>query len=105
MAYRMILISWGFMQRNLGQVLSQLLQSGVSEMPMLLMVYFQTDQFAQIETMARSILDMHVAIRKLPCSSLFHGIIHCSNMRFFFILEAKLGLFEMQKLFASIQNS
>ncbi|KAI7883222.1 hypothetical protein K492DRAFT_205507 [Lichtheimia hyalospora FSU 10163] len=67
-------------QRNLGQVLSQLLQSGVSEMPMLLMVYFQTDQFAQIETMARSILDMHVAI-------------------------PKLGLFEMQKLFASIQNT
>ena len=57
------------MQRNLGQVLSQLLQSGVSEMPMLLMVYFQTDQFAQIETMARSILDMHVAIRKLSIFS------------------------------------
>lgn len=102
MAYMMMLMPWAFMQHNLGQVLSQLLQSGVSEMPMLLMVYFQTDQFAQIETMARSILDMHVAIRKLPLS---FGIIHCSNLMFFFILKAKLGLFEMQKLFASIQNS
>lgn len=81
MAYMMMLMPWAFMQHNLGQVLSQLLQSGVSEMPMLLMVYFQTDQFAQIETMARSILDMHVAIRKLPLS---FGIIHCSNLMFFF---------------------
>lgn len=72
--YIMILMSCAIMQRNLGQVLSQLLQSGVSEMPMLLMVYFQTDQFAEIETMARSILDMHVAIRKLPLSLWDHSL-------------------------------
>ncbi|KAG2219444.1 hypothetical protein INT45_002329 [Circinella minor] len=67
-------------QRTLASVLSQLLQTGVSEMPMLLMVYFQTDQFGQIETMARSILDMNVAI-------------------------PKLALFEMQKLFRSIDTN
>lgn len=49
-------------------------------MPMLMMVYFQTDQFAQIETMARSILDMHVAIRKLSFPPLFFLGIHCSDM-------------------------
>ncbi|KAI9493494.1 hypothetical protein BDB00DRAFT_787979 [Zychaea mexicana] len=67
-------------KRTLAGVLSQLLQTGVSEMPMLLMVYFQTDQFGQIEAMARSILDMNVAI-------------------------PKLALFEMQKLFRSIDTN
>ncbi|KAI9311697.1 hypothetical protein BX666DRAFT_2031848 [Dichotomocladium elegans] len=68
------------LQRDFINVITHLLRSSISEMPMLMMVYFQTDQFGQIESMARSILDMHVAI-------------------------PKLGLFEMQKLFRSIQQS
>ncbi|OAD76149.1 hypothetical protein PHYBLDRAFT_166122 [Phycomyces blakesleeanus NRRL 1555(-)] len=67
-------------QRDLVAVLTQLLQSGVSEMPMLLMVYFKTDQISQVEDMIRSILEMQVPI-------------------------PKLGLFEMQKLCGHIYNT
>ncbi|KAI8387968.1 uncharacterized protein BYT42DRAFT_558437 [Radiomyces spectabilis] len=67
-------------QRELTIVLKDIFKSGVSDMPLLLLVYFQTDQIQQIEDMVRSILGMQVPI-------------------------PKLGLFEMQKLLRSLQNT
>ncbi|KAL1933840.1 hypothetical protein VTP01DRAFT_7930 [Rhizomucor pusillus] len=64
--------------RGTAQVLTELLQSTVSEMPMLLMVYSQTNQFDRIESLICSVLDMQMMI-------------------------PKLGLFEMQKVFNTIQ--
>ncbi|EPB89772.1 hypothetical protein HMPREF1544_03435 [Mucor circinelloides 1006PhL] len=65
-------------QNDLSKVLSQLLQSEISEMPLLILVYFQTDAIQQVEDMIRSVLSMQVPI-------------------------PKLGLFEMQKLFRSLK--
>lgn len=45
-------------------MLSQLLQSEISEMPLLILVYFQTDAIQQVEDMIRSVLSMQVPIRK-----------------------------------------
>ncbi|CEP07231.1 hypothetical protein [Parasitella parasitica] len=67
-------------QNELSKVLIQLLQSEVSEMPLLILVYFQTDAIQQVEDMIRSVLSMHIPI-------------------------PKLGLFEMQKLFTSLKLS
>ncbi|KAI9365813.1 hypothetical protein BD770DRAFT_377309 [Pilaira anomala] len=67
-------------QKELSQVLVQTLQSEISEMPLLILVYFQTDAIQQIEDSIRSILGMQVP-------------------------TAKLGLFEMQKLFRSLKTN
>ncbi|KAI9481677.1 MAG: hypothetical protein EXX96DRAFT_567632 [Benjaminiella poitrasii] len=67
-------------QKELSDILSQLLQSGISEMPLLILVYFQTDAIQQVEDMIRSILAMQLPIHKL-------------------------GLFEMQKLFRSLKTT
>ncbi|KAI8640803.1 hypothetical protein BD408DRAFT_444895 [Parasitella parasitica] len=67
-------------QNELSKVLIQLLQSKVAEMPLLILVYFQTDAIQQVEDMIRSVLSMHIPI-------------------------PKLGLFEMQKLFKSLKPS
>ncbi|CAO3619352.1 unnamed protein product [Mucor hiemalis] len=65
-------------QNDLSQILTRLLQSDISEMPLLVLVYFQTDAIQQVEDSIRSILAMQVPI-------------------------AKFGLFEMQKLFRSLR--
>ncbi|KAI7898696.1 uncharacterized protein BX663DRAFT_523765 [Cokeromyces recurvatus] len=67
-------------QKELSDVLGQLLQSEISEMPLLLLVYFQTDAIQQVEDMIRSVLAMQLSIHKL-------------------------GLFEMQKLFRSLKTT
>ncbi|KAI9253088.1 hypothetical protein EDC94DRAFT_620191 [Helicostylum pulchrum] len=67
-------------QKELSQVLVQILQSEISEMPLLILVYFQTDAIQQIEDSIRSVLGMQVPI-------------------------PKLGLFEMQKLFRSLKTN
>ncbi|KAI8358478.1 hypothetical protein EDC96DRAFT_241462 [Choanephora cucurbitarum] len=65
-------------QNELATVLNELLQSGISELPLLLLVYFQTDAIPQIEDSVRSVLTMQLPI-------------------------PRLGLFEMQKLFKSLK--
>ncbi|KAI8081736.1 uncharacterized protein BX664DRAFT_199730 [Halteromyces radiatus] len=78
----LVLISADQMMRHQKQLTStmiQLIQNGNSEMPLLLMAYFQTDEIGQIEEMMRTILQMQVPI-------------------------PKIGLFEMQKLFKTIDS-
>lgn len=53
-----------FLQNDLSKILTQLLQSDVSEMPLLVLVYFQTDAIQQVEDTIRSILAMQVPIGK-----------------------------------------
>ncbi|KAI8882164.1 hypothetical protein K501DRAFT_251843 [Backusella circina FSU 941] len=67
-------------QKELSNVLGQLLHSEVSEMPLLILVYFQTDNIQQVEDIVRNVLMMQVPI-------------------------PKLGLFEIQKLFRSIKSA
>ncbi|KAI7889770.1 uncharacterized protein EV154DRAFT_513329 [Mucor mucedo] len=67
-------------QKELSLVFGQVLQSEISEMPLLILVYFQTDAIQQIEDNVRSVLAMQVPI-------------------------PKLGLFEIQKLFRTLKTS
>ncbi|KAI8333676.1 hypothetical protein BC941DRAFT_434172 [Chlamydoabsidia padenii] len=66
-------------QKEMINIIIQLIQNGSSEMPLLLMAYFQTDEIGQVEDMVRTILRMQVPI-------------------------PKLGLFEMQKLFKVVDS-
>ncbi|KAG1631668.1 hypothetical protein G6F45_004648 [Rhizopus arrhizus] len=50
-------------QKSLAEALYQSLQCDVSEMPLLFLVYFQTDKILEIEDTIRSILAMQVPIR------------------------------------------
>ncbi|KAI8974461.1 hypothetical protein BDB01DRAFT_398470 [Pilobolus umbonatus] len=67
-------------QNILTKVIHLLLQSGVSEMPLVMMVYFQMDEIDQVENNIRSVLNMQIPIHKL-------------------------GLFEIQRLFRSIKTT
>ncbi|KAI8084152.1 uncharacterized protein B0P05DRAFT_536345 [Gilbertella persicaria] len=67
-------------QTELAKVLNGLLQSGISELPLLILVYFQTDAISQIEDSVRTVLTMKVPI-------------------------PRLGLFEIQKLFRSLKTT
>lgn len=71
-------------------------------MPLLILVYFQTDAIQQVEDMIRSVLSMQVPIRKFINNKYFickaaPCIKSCC------LYQAKLGLFEMQKLFRSLK--
>lgn len=68
-------------------------------MPMLILVYFQTDAIQQIEDSIRSILGMQVPIGKLLATVFWRK----EKLNSFPI--AKLGLFEMQKLFRSLKTN
>lgn len=46
-------------------MLTRLLQSEISEMPLLVLVYFQTDAIQQVEDVIRSVLAMQVPIGEL----------------------------------------
>ncbi|KAL9547896.1 hypothetical protein MBANPS3_005947 [Mucor bainieri] len=61
-------------QNDLSKVLSQLLQSEISEMPLLILVYFQTDAIQQVEDMIRSVLSMQVPIRLFEMQKLFRSL-------------------------------
>ncbi|KAL9560271.1 hypothetical protein PS6_000347 [Mucor atramentarius] len=61
-------------QNDLSKVLIQLLQSEVSEMPLLILVYFQTDAIQQVEDMIRSVLSMQVPIRLFEMQKLFRSL-------------------------------
>ncbi|KAI9300906.1 hypothetical protein BJ944DRAFT_272276 [Cunninghamella echinulata] len=66
-------------QKNLTEKIVNLIQTGDLVMPLLLMTYFKNNEIYQIEDMIRTILCMNIPI-------------------------AKLGLFEMQKLFNAVNS-
>ncbi|RCH97218.1 hypothetical protein CU097_013362 [Rhizopus azygosporus] len=67
-------------QKNLSEALCRLLQCNISEMPLLILVYFETDAIFQVEDTVRSTIAIQVPI-------------------------PRFGLFEIQKLFRSLKNS
>jgi hypothetical protein len=70
---------WSRLQKELINIITQLIQSGSSEMPLLLMAYFQTDEIGQVEDMVRTILRMQVPIRKLSSLFYFHSQLLLAN--------------------------
>jgi hypothetical protein len=72
-------------------------------MPLLMLVYFQTDAIQQIEDNIRSVLAMQVPIRKWIKSDMIWK--KEKNLTCAFVIIAKLGLFEIQKLFRSLKTN
>lgn len=61
-------MTFNISKKNLSEALCRLLQCNISEMPLLILVYFETDAIFQVEDTVRSTIAMQVPIRKFNFS-------------------------------------
>lgn len=88
------------LQRERNGLLKHVMESTVTEMPALIAVEFAANQVLQVEEMVREKLKMGIMIRK---ASKFVFMWQVQVFSLSFRIAAKLYLFEMQKLFKTLE--